>query len=157
MVPPLFVRRSARQGVNAVVFRVAAVTFDPVPFDSVRRCGGDELLPKLGILDRLLVGGAPAVPLPIVDPLCDAVANVNAVGVKLDPARPFQRFEPTDRGKQLHAIIGRQGLATGELTLLAAHAQENPPATRARVAAAGAVGEDVDFRRLGQKAARGAA
>ena len=51
------------------------------------RCGAPrrvEPLPELDILHRLLVGGAPAVALPAVDPLRDAVAQILAVGVKVD-------------------------------------------------------------------------
>ena len=42
------------------------------------------------------------------------------------------------------------GFAAGKLALLVAHAQQHAPAARARVAAAGAVGEHLDFRQLGQ-------
>ena len=41
----LLVRGGAGKRVDAVVLRVAAMTLDPMPFDSVRRAGVDQLLP----------------------------------------------------------------------------------------------------------------
>ena len=43
---------------------------------------GVEALPQLGVLDRLLVGGLPAVLLPAVDPGRDPVAQILAVGME---------------------------------------------------------------------------
>ena len=76
-------RRVAGERVGAVVLGMAAMALHPMPFDPVRRGGLDQLLPELGILDRLAVGGAPAVLAPAVDPFGDAVADIDAVGVEL--------------------------------------------------------------------------
>src|ERR1700752_4987402 len=51
----------ARQLIGALVFGMAGVALDPVPAHFVRLQRGIEALPQFGILDRLLVGGAPAV------------------------------------------------------------------------------------------------
>ena len=51
----LRVGRCAGECVDPVVFRMSAMTFDPVPFYPVRCGSGDQLLPKLGILDGFLV------------------------------------------------------------------------------------------------------
>ena len=80
--------------VGAVILRMAAMAFHPMPFDPVRRLRLDQPLPQLGILDRLPVGGAPAVPAPAVDPFGDAVADIDAVGVELHPAGAGQRLQP---------------------------------------------------------------
>ena len=56
-----------------------------MPFDPVRRGGVEQLLPQLGILDRLPVRRPPAVAPPAVDPAGDPVADVDAVGVELRP------------------------------------------------------------------------
>ena len=153
----LVVGGGAGERVDPVVFGVAAMALDPVPFDSVGGAGGDQLLPQLGILHRLLVGGAPAVALPVVDPARDPVADIDAVGVKLDAARPGKCLEPFDRGDQFHAIVGGQRLAARQLALLVALPKQNAPAAGPRIAAAGAIGEQLDFRQLGQGAARVAA
>src|SRR6185312_576443 len=58
----------ARQLIGALVFGVAGVALDPVPAHLMRFQRGIEPLPQFDILDRLLVGGAPAVFLPAVDP-----------------------------------------------------------------------------------------
>ena len=50
---PLVVGLGAGERVDPVVLGMAAVALDPMPFDAVRRGGLDQLLPKLGILDRL--------------------------------------------------------------------------------------------------------
>src|SRR5688572_25686441 len=58
--------------VGALVALVAGVAFDPKPLDVV--LGGDlvQAPPQVLVLDRFLVGGAPAVLLPLVDPAADA-------------------------------------------------------------------------------------
>ena len=91
-----------------------------------------------------------------MDPAGDSVPNVDAVGVQPYAAGSFQRLEPPDGGEQLHSVVRGQRLTAGKLSLLVSHAQEHAPAARTRVAAAGPIGEDLDFRRLGQKAARAA-
>ncbi len=96
-MPPLIVRFGAGERVDPVVLRMAAMTFHPMPFDPMPRGGLDELLPQLGILDRLLVRGPPTILLPFLDPARDSIANIDAVGVKLDPTRPLKRLKPLDR------------------------------------------------------------
>src|SRR6516162_10124392 len=96
---PLIVCCSAGQCVHAVVLRMAAVALDPMPFDPVRLRGLDQLLPQLGILDRLLVRGAPAVALPVVDPARDSIADVDAVRMEKDPAGALQGFQTPDRSQ----------------------------------------------------------
>ena len=86
-------RRVAGERVGPLILGMAGMALHPVPFDLVRRCRVDQLLPQLGILDRLPVGGLPAVPAPAVDPFGDAVADVDAVGIEVDPAGPLQRLE----------------------------------------------------------------
>jgi len=156
-MPPLVVSRCTGERVDAVVLRVPAVAFDPLPFDAVRLTCLDQFLPELGVLHRLFVRGSPAIPLPIVDPARNAVADILAVGMEFDPARTIQRFEAANRREQLHPVVGRERLAAAQFTLLFAHPQKHGPAPRARVSAAGAVGEQLDFRQLGQGAARAVA
>src|SRR4051812_3408077 len=86
MMAPLIVGRGAGEGIDAVIVGMAAVPLDPAPVDPVRGGGRDQLLPQLGILNRLPVRGPPAVALPIVDPTRDSVADVDAVGMQLHPA-----------------------------------------------------------------------
>src|SRR3954447_23909809 len=104
VVTALVVGFGAGERIDPVALGMAAAALDPVPFDAMARRGRDQLLPQIGILDRLLVGSAPAVPLPVVNPTGNAVADVDAVGVELHAARAFQRFKPFDRRHQLHAV-----------------------------------------------------
>ena len=73
--------------------------------------GSFQRLPEFGILDRLLVGGLPAVFLPAEDPLGDTILHIGAVGVEIDFAGALQRVQRFDRRHQFHAIVGRLGLA----------------------------------------------
>jgi len=63
----------------------------PFPSDHVPGRRGIEPLPKIDILDRLLVGGEPVAPLPAVYPFGDAVPQILTIAVEPDPARPLQR------------------------------------------------------------------
>src|SRR4051812_19212955 len=132
----------ARQLIGALVFGVAGVALDPVPAHLMRFQRGIEPLPKFDVLDRLLVGGAPAVPLPTVNPAGDALTDVLAVGGEVDHARFLQRFQRRDRRHRLHAIVGGVGLAALQFLLLVAESQDGAPAAGAGIARAGAVGED---------------
>src|SRR5262245_16993291 len=58
----------ARQFIGSFVESMAGVTFDPMPTHPMLRQRGIEPLPEIDVLRRLLVGGAPAVALPLVDP-----------------------------------------------------------------------------------------
>ena len=51
----LVVSLGAREGIDAIVFRVPAMPLDPMPLDTVRRAGFDQGLPQLGILDWFFV------------------------------------------------------------------------------------------------------
>ena len=75
MVAALVVGLGAGEPVHAVVLGVAAMAPDPMPFDPVRRGRVDQLLPQLGVLDRLPVRRLPAVRAPFVDPARDPVAE----------------------------------------------------------------------------------
>ena len=134
--------------VGPLVFGMTGMPPHPDPADLVPRRRPIEPLPQIDVLDGLVVGGAPAAPLPVVDPFGDAVAQILAVAVEPYPATPFQRFEAHDRRQHLHAIVGCMRLRSAQLLLDPAVAQDRGPAARARIAAAGAVGEDLDLGRL---------
>src|SRR5512146_1865079 len=105
MVPALIVGFGTSERIDSVVLRMAAVTLHPMPFDAMGRAGVDQFLPQLGILDRFPVGRPPSVLPPLVNPPRDSIADVNAVGMKLDSAGLVQRLEATDGGKQLHPVV----------------------------------------------------
>src|SRR5579872_2808001 len=56
---------AARERVGALVLGMAGVALDPAPMHLVSVQRLVEALPQVDVLDRLLVGGAPAVLLPI--------------------------------------------------------------------------------------------
>ena len=135
-------RRVAGEPVGAFVLGMAGMALHPVPLDPVRRGGVEQFLPQLGILDRLLRRRLPAVAAPAVDPLGDAVADIDAVGGEDHLAGALQRLQRADRGEQLHAVVGGHRLAAGKFLLVRAGADHGAPPAGAGIALAGAVGED---------------
>src|SRR5690606_7129639 len=102
--------------------------------------------PKVGVLDRLLVGGAPIAPLPVGQPLRHALLHILGIRVHHHVARPLERLQRLDDGQQFHAIVGGVGLAAEKRLLVATLAQQRAPAAPAGVSLAGAVGPD--FNRI---------
>src|ERR1700730_2987036 len=79
----------ARQSARPFVLGMAGVTAHPLPADLVACRGCIEPLPKIDVLDRLFVGGAPTAFLPAVNPFGDAIAQILAVAVEPDTAWPL--------------------------------------------------------------------
>src|SRR5690606_10781093 len=115
----------------------------PVPAHPVPLPCLVQRLPQLGILHRLSVGGPPAIPLPVLYPPGNAVAQIVAVGVKVDLAGLLQRVQRLDGGNELHAVVGGGRLPTRKLLLHTVVAQDGAPAAWAGISGTGAVGEHV--------------
>src|ERR1700688_3641181 len=130
----------ARETGGAFVERMAGVTAQPVPMDFVALHRRVEVLPHIDVATRLLVGGAPAIAFPAVDPFGDAAVQILAVGMKLDDARTFELLELRDGGGELHAIGRRMRLGALELALVPVPGQHRGPAAVPGVSRAGAVG-----------------
>src|SRR5262249_15559732 len=125
---------------------MSGMAAQPVPPHATPPRERVEALPEIDVLDRLLVGGAPAVALPLIDPRHDAVAQILAVGVDVDEAGALERLERGDRRHQLHAVVGGVGLATLQLLDVIAEGEDRAPAAGTGIARAGAVGMDDDVR-----------
>jgi hypothetical protein len=123
---------------------MAVVTPHPTPHHIVARRGFVESAPQLAILHRLLVGRLPAVLFPARQPLGETVHDIAGIGVEHDGAGLLQRFQRLDGGHQLHAVVGGHALAAEDLLLVRAGAQDRTPAARPGIAAACAVGKDLD-------------
>src|SRR5690606_24788211 len=80
--------------------------------------------------------------------LHDAVTEIVRVRPEIDARGSFQRFEGRDGGHQLHAVVGRDGLAAGQLLAVRAGFEDCPPAARSRIPRAGTIRVD-DHMRLG--------
>src|SRR5205807_6063099 len=141
------VDRLVREPVDALVAGDAGVPRHPVPLELM--AGGEliEPLPQVLVLHRLAGGGAPAARLPFGEPLGDAAANVFRIGVQARPHRALERLERPNHRRQLHAVVGREGFRAVELLLALARLQQCRPAAGPRIAAAGAVGVDLDHAR----------
>src|SRR5665647_436866 len=123
----------ACQLIGALVCIVAGMALDPVPAHLMRLQRGVEALPQFDVLDRLLVGGAPAVPLPAMDPAGDALTHILAVGVEIDGAGFLQRLQRRDRGHQLHAVVGGMGFTALQFLFAIAEVQDRAPAAGAGI------------------------
>src|ERR1700678_2543783 len=125
---------------------MSRMSFDPMPFN-VLLCGrGIQQLPQILILDGGPRRRAPAARLPVRQPLGDALKDVFRIGIELDRAAPLERTQAADCRHQLHAVVGGRGFGARDLFALLAGHQQGSPAARARIAAAGAVGEYFDLR-----------
>src|SRR5262245_63006430 len=103
------------------------MAFDPDPLDVVLPAELVEAQPEVLILHRLLVGGAPATPLPVVDPGADAELHVLRVGMDLHLAALGQRLERADHRGQLHAVVRGLRLAAVELAPAALVLEQDAP------------------------------
>src|SRR5262245_5673492 len=119
------------------------MAFDPDPLDVVLPAELVEAQPEVLILHRLLVGGAPAAPLPVVDPGADAALHVLRIGVQPDAGGLAQRFQRADDRGQLHAVVRGLLLAAGELARPAPRFEQRAPSGDSGVALAGTVRVDL--------------
>src|SRR5665213_1639446 len=117
----------------------------PGPDGLVPRVLFVQLVPQILIRHRLLPTRAPAVHLPLMNPLRDAVLQVIRIGHDFDGALLFQRPQALYRGLQLHPIVGSLRLRAVHLARLIAITEDARPAARARIADAGSVCNELDF------------
>src|SRR5260370_9893593 len=76
--------RDLGQLIAAVVVGMGSMALGPLPFDFVPRHLLVQLMPEVLIRDRLFAAGAPAVGLPLMDPLGDSILDVVGIGHDLD-------------------------------------------------------------------------
>src|SRR5438477_1885801 len=124
---------------------MAAVAGHLVPRDIVPLDQLQQRLPEISVLDGLLLRVAPAVGAPAEIPLvAEAVHNVRAVAVDGHGAAAGEGAQALDGTGQLHALVGRVGFAAGQLDLVCRLLLEKKKTAGAGIAAAGAVGVDLD-------------
>src|SRR5262249_32998694 len=112
-----FLYAAAGEGVGALVLGMAGMPAHPQPLHLMPLDRPLQALPQVDVLDRLLVGGLPALALPARQPFGDAVAQILAVRMHPCLHRPRQALERPDRRHELHAVVGREGLAAEDLFL----------------------------------------
>src|SRR5690348_15442024 len=129
--------------IHDLVLDVTRMPAHPAPAYPMPCRGRCQPLPQILVLDRLPVGGAPAVGAPARQPLLDALAQVLRIGAELHLAGPGQCFQRGDRREQLHAIVRGCFLAALQQLFVRAETQQRGPAARTGVAEASPVGEDL--------------
>src|SRR5882724_411842 len=144
----LLLHAAIRERIGALVLWVPRVSLHPVPADAVPARCALELLPQVDVLDGLLVGGAPAAPLPVGQPFADTFLDVLRVGVDLYGAGVLERFQRPDHRGQLHAVVGGVLLSSEDLLLASSVSEDRAPAPGAGIALAGAVGVDLNHLQL---------
>src|SRR5579883_841600 len=130
---------AAGELVTAIVIFVEGVALGPLPLRLMLVDEPVELHPEILIIHRLLIGLAPVVPFPAVNPLRDAVLHVFGVGDDFNRALFLEPPKALDRGGKFHAIVGRMRATAVHLFLDFAEAQNAGPAAAPRIALAGAV------------------
>src|SRR5262245_62672480 len=85
-------KREPRELVGPFVLGMTGMTADPRPFHLVGGHRFLQALPEIGVLDRLAVGGEPAIVAPLVDPPGDAVPKIDGIGMEPHAAGPSQRL-----------------------------------------------------------------
>ena len=119
---------------------------DAVLFGQVQRFGPQVGVQRGGLVRLFPAAGPPALGPAFFQPVDDVLA-VRAVA---DLAGLFQKAHRLDEGGQLHPVVGGGRVAAAQLlfkdlAVCAAVPQHRPPAAGAGVAAAGAVGVDLNF------------
>jgi hypothetical protein len=101
-----FIHAAIGESVGAFIAAVSGVPLDPAPLNAVFAGEFIEALPEVGVLHRLLVGGTPAVALPVVNPFADAFLQVLRIGVKTHAGWPLEGLQGTNRGGHFHTVVG---------------------------------------------------
>ena len=89
---------------------------NPDELNLVLAFGGEQALPQIAVLDRLLVGSLPAAFFPSVNPvLVEGVDDVLRIGMDFDVAGAVECLERHDNGHELHAVVGGLGVTARKL------------------------------------------
>ena len=95
---------------------MAGVALNPDELHFVLTLCGEQALPQIAVLDRLLVGGLPAAFFPSVNPvLVEGVDDVLRIGMDFDVAGAVKCLERHDDRHELHAVVGGLGIAARKL------------------------------------------
>ncbi len=104
-----------------------------------------QRLPQILIFHRFLAGGEPATALPVGHPLGDALFDVLAVGGEDHVTTGVETLEPGDDRHHLHAVVGGEGIALGQLLAVLLIDQYGGIATGARIAQARSIRVECDL------------
>src|SRR5262249_49751027 len=141
----LLPRRALGQLVAAVIVFVRGMAFSPNPFGVMTGRHAIELFPQISVHYGLLRGRYPVLPLPAVDPGCNAILHVLRIGDDLHLAALLQRAQAFDSRCQLHAVVGGlRSEAVYFLVVFAVPENARPPA-RSGVAQARAIRDQPDL------------
>lgn len=137
---PLTACRLPRQSVAPFILRMAGMALDPVPVDLVTGHLRVQCLPEVDVFHRLPGGGFPAVALPAVDPLGDALAQILAVGKQLHLAGLGKQAQPLNGRQHLHAVVGGALKTLRMLLAVMLVDKDNAKTSRTGIAQATAIG-----------------
>src|SRR6185312_6253786 len=117
------------QLVRAIVVDVQCVAFRPRPFHPMPRDLLIEVFPEIAVHNGLFLRRDPAAFFPSGDPLRDAVLQVFGIRHDLNLALFLQYAKAFNRGRELHAVVRRVGLAAVNFFLVRTMAQYRGPSS----------------------------
>ena len=149
--PHRLVNAQVGQRVSALVAGVTRVALHPAPFNAVpaRVHQSVQPLPQLHVFHRLVGRGAPALGLPAVNPLGNALAHIFTVQKKRHGTRAFEGRQSLDHGHQLHAVVRGAQLAAKQFFFQRARTQQHAPSARAGIAFARTICVDLNLIQTG--------
>lgn len=142
-----FINPSICQCIRQVIFRMAAMSLDPLPLNTVPGYGLVQALPEINILDRLPGCRFPTPCFPVIYPLGNSVHHVFGIRGQNHFTAPLETLQTHNRSHQLHTVIRRHGFTAIEVFFRAVIAQYHAPTPGAGITSAGAVGVDFGLNR----------
>ena len=126
------------------------MTFDFDPSDLMSRGLFEEPQPQIFVLDWLFLGIAPAIALPVVEPVViEGAGEVRTVSVQVNLAGLTERAEGFQRSRQFHTVVRRLCSISSDDTFVRPKLEDRCPAAWTRVATARAVGINRDVFQRG--------
>ena len=140
-----FLIRSDRKFITTLIFRMAAVGCHMMKVHRVQVDQFVQPFPQIVVLNWLKTSffpPSPAVFFPACHPGLQPLADIFAVGVKINKTGAFEGQQPLDDRRQFHAVIGGVGFRTKAFHFFSRGdmAEDKRPSTGAGIAAATAVG-----------------
>ena len=96
---------------------------------------GEQTFPQIGVQGHVFLVAHPALGTPLPRPAFrNRIDHVLGVAVDGDAARLHQGFQALDHTQDLHAVVGGEPEAAGQLLTVLPHQQDSAVAARAGVA-----------------------
>lgn len=137
-------RRLHRKNVTTFVLGMTGVALYPLPVHFVPLARRIKALPEILVAEPLAGAPPPAESLPFLQPAPGhGIDEVTGIRTEGNPAGMLQLFQPRDGPKQFHAVVGSPCKSPAQFPAVRSELEDDSIAARSRIAAAGAVAEDL--------------